>query len=169
MRYIGVLVATLTASSCAVVSHDVTNDEVAASISGKCFVLKQAAYIINIGGIGPRDQLLIPTGRCRAPDGTIAVDRSCRFEVKSHIPVGSTLVVTSVTDKAYGESGRCWDVRARFEDTQLYSGIFKIPTCIFESYSGGWLQQGPPELIYGTGTKLTFRPEKLETCGSRAP
>jgi hypothetical protein len=163
-----ICVALVVAASCAVVSHDVTNDAVASNISGKCFVTQKPLYLVHTGGWGVPDQLSVTNGAntCRADGSYLGMLPKCGVTWKSDVPSGTELIVTKVTDKAKGESGRCWSVQGRFKDTQLHASDFDVPSCNFESFSKSWLNEWTPDTTYRTGAKLAFDPELLRSCDS---
>ena len=66
--------------ACAVVSHDITADPIAAKIAGQCFELQQDTYLVNTHGWWDKDKLLIPTGVCRNADGGLS--NNCHIKVK---------------------------------------------------------------------------------------
>jgi hypothetical protein len=160
----------LACASCAVIDHDVTNEPVAANLSGKCFVTQKALFIVHNGGIqiGARDELSIRSGAdaCEAPHGH---DFFCRVQPKGDVPAGTEIMVTKVTDKAMGDNGRCWSVQGRFKDGQPGQGDFKIPSCGFDSISGTWLNEWQPAATHMTGEKLFFKTDALKPCDSPAP
>jgi hypothetical protein len=86
----------LLSASCAVVSHDVTNDPVASNISGKCFVTQKPLYLIHTGGWGGvRDQLSTSDGTntCRPEGSYLGVFPKCDVTWKGDVPSGTELVV----------------------------------------------------------------------------
>lgn len=172
MKSLLVICVALVGASCAVVSHDVTNDAVASNISGKCFVTQKPLYLIHTGGWGVRDQLSTSNGTntCRPEGSYLGIFPKCDVTWKGDVPSGTELVVTKVTDKAMGESGRCWSVQGRFKDTQLRESDFDIPSCNFESFSKTWLNEWMPADTYRSGAKLAFKPDLLKACvSSSAP
>src|SRR5207249_11546463 len=101
------------------------------------------------------------------PEGSnLGMLPKCGVTCKGDVPSGTVLIVTKVTDKAMGESGRCWSVQGRFKDTQLRESDFDIPSCNFESYSKSWLNEWMPADSRRTGAKLAFKTELLRSCDS---
>jgi hypothetical protein len=158
----------LAGTSCAVVDHDVTNEPVAANLFGKCFVTQQTLYLVNTSsGFSVPDQLSTSDGGgiCRNPSALGGLIK-CGFTLKGAVPSGTEIIVTRVTDKAVGESGRCWSVQGRFKDAHLKQSDFDIPSCNFKSFSKTWLNEWMPADTYRSGAKLEFKTDVLRSCDS---
>lgn len=155
-------------SSCALVDHDATNEPVAANLSGKCFVTQKTLYLVNTSsGFSVPDQLSTSDGAGIGPkDSALGGLIKCGFKLKGAVPSGTEIIVTRVTDKAMGESGRCWSVQGRFKDAQLQQSDFDIPSCNFKSFSKPWLNERMPADTYRSGEKLEFKTEVLRPCDS---
>jgi hypothetical protein len=164
VRFLVILIPPL--ASCAVITYDVTRDPIAAQISGRCFALQRDAYVVNTGGIGTKDRLMIPEGTCRGPEGALMPNRLCRLTTKALIPRGSTLTVLQVKNHAEGESGRCWAVTARLTPSSQFDGEVVVPSCGFSDLPQNWLDAPIPEW---TKKPLEFRPDYLLPCQSPAP
>jgi hypothetical protein len=149
--------------SCAMITYDVTKDPIAARIAGQCFTLQRDAYVVNTGGIGTKDRLMIPEGSCRGPDGVLTPNGHCRLTVKALIPRGSTLTISQVNNHAEGESGRCWLVIARLTPPDTFEGEVVVPTCAYAQYPQKWLNEWNPET---TENPLGFKPDRLLPCVS---
>ena len=164
MRTATTALAAFTLGSCAVVSHDVTHKPVASQIAGRCFYLAQDTYVINKGGIGVRDILYVPQGRCRAQDGTLSsLCPQTLEQVKAHIPRGTSLRITDVINHAEGESGRCWLVLAQLDAASGVNHSVEIPSCTFARGNENWLTSWNPD---NTVDLIAFKPERLAPCGS---
>ena len=149
--------------ACAVVSHDMTKDPIAADVVGRCFELMQDAYVVNTGGIGVRDKLLIPQGQCKNPDSSLS--SRCPMKVKGRLPIGSRVTVVKVTDQAMGESGRCWVVLGVLYGPLSGIGAVEIPTCPFgRDYSEFWLRDWNADASRKSGRGLEFKPQYLQRC-----
>jgi hypothetical protein len=156
-------------ASCAVVDHDVTNEPVAANLSDKCFVTQKTLYLVNTGsGFSVPDQLSTSDGAgiCAHGDSALFGLLKCGFKLNGTVPAGTEIIVTKVTDKAMGESGRCWSVQGRFKDAQLSQSDIDIPSCNFQSFSKSWLNDWMPADTYRTGEKLEFASDALRPCDS---
>jgi hypothetical protein len=162
MRFIVVITAA-SVTSCAVISHDVTKDPVAARISGRCFALAEDAYVVNTGGIGVRDALYVPDGRCRAPDSTL--NAFCVASVKARVPRGTTLSVTQVVNHADGENGRCWRVFARLDRTVGVDHDVEVPSCWSHTLGPIWVTPSTPS----DASAIDFRSERLTPCETSTP
>jgi hypothetical protein len=159
VRYLLILTPLL--ASCAVITYDVTHDPIAAPISERCFALQLDAYVVNTGGIGTKDRLMIPEGVCRSADGALIPNRRCRLTAKALIPRGSTLTVLKVKNRAVGESGRCWAVTARLTPPSPFAGEIVVPSCGLDDLPQYWLDAPIPEW---TKKPLEFKPDYLLPC-----
>ena len=149
-------------ASCAVVDHDVTNQPVAANLSGKCFVTQKTLYLVNTNQLSTSDG----GGICAHGDSALFGLLKCGFKLNGTVPAGTEIIVTKVTDKAMGESGRCWSVQGRFKDAHLSPSHIDIPSCNFQSFSKSWLNYWMPADTYRTGEKLEFTSDAVRPCDS---
>jgi hypothetical protein len=149
-------------ASCAVVDHDVTNQPVAANLSGKCFVTQQTLYLVNTRELSISDG----AGACPHGDSALFGLFKCGFKLNGTVPAGTEIIVTKVTDEAMGESGRCWNVQGRFKDARLSPSEIDIPSCNFHSFSKSWLNNWIPTVTYQTGEKLEFTSDAVRPCDS---
>lgn len=162
MRF-AIVITVASVTSCAVISHDVTNDPVAARITGKCFMLVEDAYVVNTGGIGVRDTLYVPAKRCRAADGTL--NGFCVASVKARVQRGTKLTITQVSNHADGENGRCWRIFARLDVTTGVDHDVEVPSCLFHGLGAIWVTSWNPN----DTSSIDFKPSRLTACEASAP
>ena len=129
MKHFVSLLCFVACASCAVVDHDMTNQPVAANLSGKCFVTQQTLYLVNTSELSISDG----AGLCARGDALFGLFK-CGFKLNGTVPAGTEIIVTKVTDEAMGESGRCWSVQGRFKDARLAQSDIDIPSCNFHSF-----------------------------------
>jgi hypothetical protein len=130
-------------------------------------VTQRTLYLVNTSsGFSVPDELSTSDGAGVCPkDSVLGGLIKCGFKLKGTVPSGTEIIVTRVTDKAMGESGRCWSVQGRFKDAHLQQSDFDIPSCPFKSFSKIWLSEMPAD-TYRSGAKLQFKAEVLRSCDS---
>ena len=153
------ILAVIGLAACAVVSHDATNKPVAARVAGKCFQLAQDAYVINSGGIGVRDGLFAPEGRCGAGGGG-TIHALCLGMVKCSVPKGTRLTISQVVNHAEGDNGRCWRIYARLDSAIGVDHDVEIPACPFARLGRPWVTTWDPDQT----SSIEFEPKWLTPC-----
>lgn len=126
-------------NSCAIFNYDRSDELVAKEIIGKCYKTTQKTSVIKYGVIGS-SYTLYPSTR--------KIDRGYVKEIKQFEPELQFKVI-KVIDRAFGETGRCWDVRIKLVNNYLKDEIVAIPSCKFTE-NPIWIEETMPIKIDST-------------------